>query len=130
MRKDNFRILGLNIICAAVLMPLAGSAWGALNKCTGTDGKVTYTEQPCEQNQSKTTVTIAAPPPADGPRSGTGKNRDLAPGQVARCEQARRALEFGKREAAQERNRAKADLLASMKQNIASLEQLIQEQCN
>ena len=130
MSKNDVRILGMNIICAVAILPFAESAWGALNKCTGTDGRVTYTEQMCEQNQTKTTVKITIAPPSDSQGSGPRKNRVLSPEQVAQCELARRVLESGKKETAQERNKDKGDLLVRAKQENAKLEQFIRELCN
>jgi hypothetical protein len=130
MSEDDARILGMQIICATVMLTWAGSGWGALNKCTGTDGKVTYTEQACEQSQTKTTVKITSAPTFDGQGAGSRSSRDLSPGQAAQCERARRSLESGKREVAQERNKSKGYLLESLRQETANLEQLIREQCN
>ena len=47
-----------------------------MNKCTGADGKVVYTEGPCEQNQ--TVTTIRTPPPA--PAADTGDSSAAAGG--------------------------------------------------
>ena len=130
MSQNDVRTFGLNIICAAAMLMLTGSAWGTLNKCTGADGKVTYTEQRCEENQTKSSVKIKAAPPFEPQGSGLIKNAHLSPGQVALCDRARKTLESGKREIAQESNKNKADLLASTRQEMSNLDQLIREQCN
>jgi hypothetical protein len=129
LNKNHVRVLGLNVMCAAAMLTSAAPAWSAMNKCTGTDGKVTYTEQPCEKSQTKTTVKIESPPPSSGQGSGMRKNRELSPGQIERCERARMTLEMGKREMQQERNKNKTDLLASAREEAANLEKLIREQC-
>ena len=129
MRKQYVRFLGLHVICAVAMLTAADSAWSSLNKCTGTDGKVTYTEQPCEQNQTRTTVKISSTRPSEDQGS-YPRNNLASPGQVAQCEQARKILQIAKNEVADERHKNKHDVLASAKQTIANLERLIREQCN
>jgi hypothetical protein len=46
-------------ILAAMLLPI--SAYAAINKCTASDGKVVFSDQPCPSNQSETVVKPAAP---------------------------------------------------------------------
>lgn len=130
-KKKDLHTLCMHAICAAASLAWTGPAWATLNKCIGADGKVTYTEQPCEQNQTKATVKITAPPPSSERGSGSRVgNRTLSPGEAAQCERARQSLESGKRMIAQERDPRKAELVASLRQEAAILEQMIREQCN
>ena len=128
MARNHIRAFGAFAFSAAVLSTPSGSAWSAPNKCTGKDGKVTYTEQPCAQNQTQATVRIsAAPAGGQGSRPRTGR---LAPGQQARCEQARAMVDALKKEIANGRHKDKADLVASAREEIAKTEQLIHQQCD
>ena len=54
-----------SLLVGALLLPLAGNA--AIFKCTGADGKVTISDQPCSNNQSGGAMNVA-------PASGAGKS--------------------------------------------------------
>ena len=126
MSKTPARALGARAVCAAALLTAAGSAWSAPNKCTGKDGKVTYTEQPCAQNQTQATVKVtAAPSGASGQRKGR-----LSPEQQARCTQARAIVDSLRKEIANEKHKNKVELLATARQQIAEADQLLHAQCD
>ena len=130
MRENQLSRLGVRILQTMVLLAATQSSWGALNKCTGADGKVTYTEQVCEQSQTRTNVKIVSAPPVDSEVAGSRRNHDISPGQRALCERARLTLESGKRTVADERYKKQQDVIANARQEIGNLEKLIREQCN
>ena len=129
MNRHCVRLFVVYLICAAAVSTTADPAWSAPNKCTGKDGKVTYTEQACPQNQTQAVVKIMAAPSSDGPASGQRTTRGSSPRHEAQCAQARDVLESLKKEIEDEKHKDQADLVASARQEIAKAEQLIREQC-
>jgi hypothetical protein len=52
-------VLGMGVVCL-----LAVPAYAAINKCTGADGKVVFSDQPCVTGQGAATVKPTAEAPA------------------------------------------------------------------
>ncbi len=117
----------LQALGLAALLVASHSASG-FNKCTGPDGKITYTEQQCAQSHSKSTVNVSAPPPpaAAAPKSGAPRS----PGQEAQCERARRTYAALQAEVALERNKHKTEMLAQARQDLANMDTLLRKHCS
>lgn len=71
----------LMVLCLLFTPP----AMAGVNKCTGADGKVVYTEAPCEQNQSGTTLRTPPPVPAAAPAPRASSGAGRLPPKNAHC---------------------------------------------
>ena len=69
----------------ALCLLVAPPAMAGVNKCTGADGKVVYTEGPCEQNQTVTTIRTPPPAPAAVPAPRTSGGAGRLPPKNAHC---------------------------------------------
>jgi hypothetical protein len=67
--------MGRSVVAALALALCAGAAHAQLNKCTGADGKVSYSDKPCPTG-AKGTVMIKAP---DKPAAASAEPPPRAP---------------------------------------------------
>lgn len=144
----------LNFLGAALVVAAAPCVLGDVNKCVGANGKVTYTEKPCSQNEARTTVktspspqsdssgltangalgqvqtTVKTSPAPQNESSGVGSNGALSSIDKSRCEFARKALEASKELQAQEvKFNNSAENLALFQKKSAELERLYSQMC-
>jgi hypothetical protein len=69
----------------ALCLLIAPPAMAGVNKCTGADGKVVYTEGPCEANQTGTTLRTPPPAPASAPAARVPDASGRLPPKNAHC---------------------------------------------
>lgn len=86
---------GLRLTVLGMLLVASAGTHAAINKCTGADGKVVFSDQPCAAGQSGSVIQAAPPVPAPRPVAsapagavGTG-----ASGNTAAMEARRQRLE-------------------------------------
>lgn len=62
MKAYDVTIVALPCLVACVFC--VGAAEGAVYKCTGTDGRITYQDSPCQLGSSEKSIKVAPPPAA------------------------------------------------------------------